>query len=156
MGCTNSVGKNSFKIEQFKVGLLELTFKILSFSLHFIFPPSNFKLLYLCSILNYRDVSPHFGNLRNSILSCAISWSHQKNSMKPRERKKKLGNCYEHPLLEKEFYIGNIFIFVLHLKRGNTCNINRFSSKCFWQARLTRLSITILQMLLICCLHSHC
>ena len=59
-----------------------------SFFLYFIFPPSNFELLHLWTILTYRGVSPHFGNLTNRILPCTISWSHQNNSMKPRERHK--------------------------------------------------------------------
>ena len=47
MGHNNSKYQNSLEIEQLKVGWLELTFKIFSFSLYFLIPPSNFKLLYL-------------------------------------------------------------------------------------------------------------
>ena len=73
MRCNNSVGQNSFEIEQFKVGWLELTFEIFPFSLHFFIPPSNFKLLYLRTVLTYRDVSPHFGKLKNRILQAEVT-----------------------------------------------------------------------------------
>ena len=73
MGCNNAVGQNSFEIEQFEVGLLEFTYKIFSISLYFFIPLSNFKLLYLRTILIFRDVIPHFGNLRNRILPYAVS-----------------------------------------------------------------------------------
>ena len=67
MGCNNSVVQNSFEIEQFKVGWMELTFKVFSFSLYFFIPPSNFKLMYVRAVLTYIDGTHHFGNLRSSI-----------------------------------------------------------------------------------------
>ena len=73
MGHNNSKYQNSLEIEQLKVGWLELTFKIFSFSLYFLIPPSNFKLLYLRTILTYRDVSPHFVKLKNRILHSEVT-----------------------------------------------------------------------------------
>ena len=67
MGSNKSVGQNSFEIEQFNVGWLELTFKIYSFTLYFLIPTSNFKLLYLRAVLTYRDGAHLFGNLKSSI-----------------------------------------------------------------------------------------
>ena len=66
MGSNDSVGQKSFEIEQFKVGWLEIIFEIFSFTLYFLIPPSNFKLLYLSAVLTYRDGTHHFGNLRIS------------------------------------------------------------------------------------------
>ena len=67
LGCNISVCQNSFKIEQSKVRWLELISKIVSFSLHFVISPSNFKLLFLRTNLTYRVITPHSRKLRNSV-----------------------------------------------------------------------------------------